>query len=115
MILSIRYQSMAADPGLDQYIEDCLIALGKAAVIKEATVTIQHLPDDALTYGTEIFVHVPGADFQIQSCGKTPQLSFNRAISILEKRMRNRAMQRSRQVIDARLNQPPKFTEVRSS
>jgi ribosome-associated translation inhibitor RaiA len=115
MILSIRYQSMAAEPGLDQYIEDCLIALGKAAVIKEATVTIQHLPEDALTYGTEIFVHVPGADFQIQSSAKTPQLSCNRAMAILEKRMRSRAMQRARQVIDARMNQPPKSPEVLSA
>ena len=106
---------MEAELGLDQYIEDCLIALGKAAAIKEAAVTIQHLPGDALTYGTEIYVHVPGADFQIQSFGPSPQLSFNRAAAMLEKRMRSRAMQRARQVIDARMNQTPKSSAVLSS
>lgn len=89
---------------LDQIVEDCLVALSRVAAIREATVTIQYLAADAVAYRTEIFVSVPSADFQIQACDRSAKASFSRAAAMLEKRMRGRAMQRARQVIDTRLH-----------
>jgi len=103
MILSLSYKSMESEQPFDEHIEDCLIALSKAAGIIEARVTIQHLPGEVVSYRTEIFVSVPGAEYQIQACDQLAKMSFNRAAIMLEKRLRSRAMQRARQVIDARI------------
>ena len=101
MILSIKYQSMSPELRLDQRMEDCLIALSKAASISQASVSIERLPDAALMFRTELSVIVPGADLQIQACDSTAERSFIRAAAMLEKRLRARAMQRARQVISS--------------
>ena len=101
MIISIKYRSMNPPGGLDMRMEDRLIALSKAASITEASILIEQLLGAPLTYRTELCVSVPGADFQIQAFDSSAEFSFNRALAMLEKRLRLRAMQRARQVIDA--------------
>jgi ribosome-associated translation inhibitor RaiA len=101
MIISIKYRGMHPPVGLDQSVADCLIALSKAASIKEASVLVEHLPEAPLTFRTELSVLVPGADFQIRACDASAESSFNRAAAMLEKRLRTRAMQRARQVFEA--------------
>ena len=102
MMLSIRYHNLAGTVALDTLIENSLIALNEWSRIEEAAVTISHRPDESPAFRASLVVCVPGPDYVVEERDHTPEQVFQRALAILERRMRQRLQRRERQRITHR-------------
>jgi ribosome-associated translation inhibitor RaiA len=97
MLLSKKFNHYQPEPGLEQRMEYCLFALSRAATIHDVSVLVEQFQDEPLRFRTALSVSVSGADLQIQASDRSAQLSFSRAASMLEKRLRSRAMRQARE------------------
>jgi ribosome-associated translation inhibitor RaiA len=102
MNLTIRHRHLRSFHALDSMVEKRVFALAELARIDDASVMLEHRAEESPAYRAEVHIAVPGPDLSVEAVDHTLANAFERAVSELEGKLRERAGQRQRAVISHR-------------
>lgn len=96
-MLSIRYRLMSPPATLDEEIEELLVPLGEHCRLDEVEVMVEHRSDGSPAYVAQVKVAVPGPDVTVEIADHTPVNACRRAVSEIDRKLRDRVENRVRQ------------------
>lgn len=102
MKLTIHHQKLRSSHALDSMVEQQIFVLTELIRVDDATVVLQHRPEESPAYRAEVRVAVSGPDLTVEAVDHTIENAFLRAATELETKLRERAFRRDRQVVDHR-------------
>lgn len=102
MILSIRFKHLNPSAELEGKIEELLLPLGEHCRLDEAEVLIAHEKERSPAYAARVKVAVPGPDLTVEVADHTPENAYMKAVSEVDKKLRQRSLSRARQRVTGR-------------
>ncbi len=102
MILSVRYQHLSPSPALKDKIEELLLPLGEHCRLDEAEVLISHRIEGSPAYAARVKVAVPVPDLLVEIADHTPENAYGRAVEEINRKLRERSLNRARQRVTGR-------------
>lgn len=94
MKLTIRNCNLHPARALDALIETRLIQLAERVRIDDATIVVEHRADASPPFRVALHIAVPGPDLRTERIDNTPVQAFTRALEDVERRLRERALNR---------------------
>jgi ribosome-associated translation inhibitor RaiA len=94
MKLTISNRHLPPTKTLDALIENRLIALGDRVRIDDAHVLVEYRAEASPPFRVALHLAVPGPDVHTEKIDNTPLQAFTRAIEDVERRLRERSLNR---------------------
>lgn len=105
MRINVQHLNIRSLHALDAWVEQHLLALGRARQIDEATVRLVRLPEGSPAYQVKVHLVTPGPDVFAESRDHTLRAAFLKAMEQLRTQIVGRATKRLRR-LKSKLNAP---------
>jgi len=98
MRINLQHLNLPSRDGLDRWVEEQILALGKVRRMDEANVRLECRPESSPPFTVHIHVVTPGPDLLAESSDHTVRAAFAQALTQLRKSLAHRAAKRLRRL-----------------